>query len=217
MLRNYWKIIAMLAALLAGAAVHADAVPPDWENDAARLVVFLGEPISLDLVPHEPCEFCIIMNSHYRARYRILDVIYGEAPGSEIAFDVYDHYGKPSFSRYDHVLLYLLRRPDGSYVHKKYTYDAVFRTTDGQWAGCAVVLRRDERPAVAPRPMAFDDSAWLPVSRPEPEEIAKDFPPSLFDVRGKRAYCKQGYALEELLANRRAHMGKWMSNWLPRE
>jgi len=38
----------------------------------------------------------------------------------DIAFDVYDHYGEPRFSKSDTVLLFVLRRSDGSWGHVKY-------------------------------------------------------------------------------------------------
>ena len=77
----------------------------------------------------------IIMDSRYKARYEILDLVTGDYAGETIDFHAYDHYGTPRFSKSGNILIFIHDGPD-SRVHSKYNYYEVHRTTDGDWAAC---------------------------------------------------------------------------------
>ncbi len=64
--------------------------------DGLGLTAFVGEKIFLKEVPPPPNTR--VFDSHYRARYKIRQLICGDEVGSEIEFDVYDHYGSPKFA-----------------------------------------------------------------------------------------------------------------------
>jgi len=74
-------------------------------------------------------------DARYEARYKILDVVKGPIEGSTIDFVAYDHYSRPGFPDHEHVLLFVVSH-NSEWVHSKYLYYPVQRTTDGDWAIC---------------------------------------------------------------------------------
>ncbi|QEC44704.1 hypothetical protein [Pseudobacter ginsenosidimutans] len=80
-----------------------------------KLFAFVGEMITVDQLPYQPGEF----DESFKAKYRILQKVYGKFEGDTIEFLVFDHYGRPPFTRYKNVLLYVFA-DSGTYVHEKY-------------------------------------------------------------------------------------------------
>ena len=95
-----------------------------------RLFVFVGEKISVAPLPTKLGG----MDNCFKAKYAILKTVYGHFSEDTIEFIVYDHYGKPAFSTFKNVLLYV-SADSGTYYHQKYLYDDVYLTKDGRWAG----------------------------------------------------------------------------------
>lgn len=53
-----------------------------------------------------------------------------------VTFLAFDHYGRPKFENYEHVLLYLSRlEKDNKLYHQKYQYDPVIKNAKGIWSG----------------------------------------------------------------------------------
>lgn len=186
-------------------------------DDASRLLVFVGEKIDVKRIAHEPCGGCIHLDGRYRARYRIVQPVYGAHDGAEISFDAYDHYGEPAFADHRHVLLFVSRTWDGSYLHHKYQFYPVFKTLDGRWAGCGNPYdagHAGPRPVLA-QPLRFDSSAWLPAIPQNGEDIATRFPAPSFRVEGFKAHCLMGVPVEGLLQVAREGVlaARGMRNW----
>ena len=72
-------------------------------------------------------------NTRYEARYEILDLVKGPFEGFTIDFVAYDHYGRPSFPKFDPVILSVVSHKS-EWVYS--SYYPVQRTTDGDWAIC---------------------------------------------------------------------------------
>jgi hypothetical protein len=98
-------------------------------SDSNRLFVFVGEKIFVEQLPNDRAS----MDAGFRAKYAILQRLYGEFPEDTIEFVTYDHYGTPAFSMFKHVLLYV-SADSGDYYHQKYLYNDVYKTKDGRWA-----------------------------------------------------------------------------------
>ncbi len=75
------------------------------------------------------------MDSRYEARYEILDVVKGPLEDSTFDFVAFDHYGRPRFPHVEHVLLFVVSH-ESEWMHSKYLFYSVHRTTDGDWAIC---------------------------------------------------------------------------------
>jgi hypothetical protein len=91
-----------------GNAARADDRPTRLELVAppgANLFAFVGRKIDLRKVNDVPKANVLLLDSHFVARYRVLEIVYGNSPGPEVTFDVYDHYGTPAFAKFETALL----------------------------------------------------------------------------------------------------------------
>ena len=95
------------------------------------LFVFVGEKISVNILKPEASD----IDYSFKAKYKVLQNVYGNYTNDTIEFIVYDHRGLPKFSNFETVLLYVCRIGDGEWYHEKYLFQEVYKTTDGRWAG----------------------------------------------------------------------------------
>ena len=108
-------------------------IPKDRTFKSERknsLVAFVGEKIEVIDMPYSAEG----RDLGFRAKYKIIELVYGNYSDDTITFDAYDHYGTPAFSHYKHALLYVSKYK-GKYYHVKYQFDDVYQTKDGRWAG----------------------------------------------------------------------------------
>src|SRR5688572_6481884 len=94
------------------------------------LFVFVGEKIMVSPIPYEEGDF----DSGVKAKYKIIQRVYGKYNKDEIEFEAYDHHGRFAFADYKNVLLYISEY-EGKLYQSKYMYDPLFKTKDGRWAG----------------------------------------------------------------------------------
>lgn len=133
------RLIPLSIILIALIACKSDAgnslplIAKDTTNPhekANTLFVFVGEKVMTEELPWEAG----MMDARVKARYKVLERVYGECKDSVIDFIAYDHYGTPPFTQYKHVLMYI-SRDEKSWYMEKYIYDPLFMTKDGRWAG----------------------------------------------------------------------------------
>ncbi|KAF1694568.1 hypothetical protein [Pseudoxanthomonas koreensis] len=201
----------MLCAVAAMPAAAAE--PATAEASPPHTVVFIGERLSIEPVP-DPCQTkaretggleCITMDSLYRARYRVVQPVVGDAGDGTLAFSVADHYGFPPFAHFDHALLFVEVGGEDAWLHK-YQAIPVHRTVDGQWAACGDLQYRDgQQPRVArARPMAFAGPilALDAVPAGHNERLAARWKehPDIYRVTGGKVQCLRGVPVEQAYA-----------------
>ncbi len=193
---SLFRLCATLALAVALPSIAGAAEDGKGEN----LLVFVGQKIALTKQPPPRCDNCIIMDEHYLAHYRILDTVHGNYRGGTIDFEVYDHYGVPAFSKYDTVLLFVSRQPDGSWVHEKYQFYDLYKGIDGEWYGCGDPYggRPPARPTVRAQALAFPSTVSYRLDGMSPERIARVYPAGYFEIREGRAYCLMGAPVQDL-------------------
>ena len=98
-----------------------------------KLNVFIGKKINVDYAERKYYCNRISMDSKFDAEYQIVENLYGDFKKDTIKFVAYDHYGKPGFSEYENIILYLASYC-GELVHVKYQYNNIYKTKDGKWA-----------------------------------------------------------------------------------
>ena len=78
----------------------------------------------------------ILMDNALIAKYRVIHEVFNRLSVDTIEFEVYDHWGRPSFEQYKTVLLYISRSEDGKrYIHQKYQFDRLKKTGANTWIG----------------------------------------------------------------------------------
>src|SRR5215213_5868106 len=63
--------------------------------DTSRLFAFVGEKVLVEPLPHKKGS----MDNCFKAKYAIIEQVFGNFREDTIEFVVYDHYGTPPFSK----------------------------------------------------------------------------------------------------------------------
>ena len=121
------------------------------QNESVNLYAFIGQKISVtEFDPNENnkrkvidpisgdtlIQQSYIMDSGFRAKYRIVKNVFNELKTDTIEFIAYDHYGRPGFENFENVLLYIsLNQEKGNYYHQKYQFDPLKKTKNGIYRG----------------------------------------------------------------------------------
>ena len=181
-------------------------------NDS--LIVFVGEKIEVNYVesPRSVSDtiiegndtivrISVRMDSEYLAKYKILQLIHGSYKSDTIEFTVFDHYGKPAFSKYQTVLLFVSDY-DGKLYHEKYQYFDVYMTENGKWASPyskeAYNHHFKDNITVKPEIIPFTDKVFYPIGKIPKSEIKEWFPEPYYKIEKKRAISIYGNYVEEL-------------------
>ena len=168
-------------------------------EENSKYFAFVGEKISLTPVP--PKEGEIPFDAQFLAKYRIVEPFWGTYDGREIDFSVFDHYGTPPFSKYQHVLLYV-ERHEGKYYHAKYQFSPLYKTKDGRWAGPYNAHdynhEFNRNTTIKPEIIDFEELVVVDISHLQPDEIKKWFPEPYFRVDGGKVIAIYGNYVREL-------------------
>ena len=175
------------------------------------LIVFVGEKIEVKYIEKPSRETIIegndtiirvIMDSEYLAKYKILQLVHGSYKFDTIEFTVYDHYGKPAFSKHQTVLLFVSEY-NGKLYHEKYQYFDLYMTEIGKWA--SPYSSEDynhpfkDSITVQPEKIPFTDKVFYSVKK-MPTDIRKElYPKPYYRIEKKRAIAIYGNYVEDLI------------------
>lgn len=173
-------------------------------NDNTRLFTFVGEKISVEPLPHQQGS----RDNGFKAKYIILQKVFGDFPEDTIEFVAYDHYGSPDFSKFKNVLLFV-SADSGTYYHQKYLYNDVYKTKSGRWAG--PYSSEDYRHAynkhtkIKPMKIEFGEKVSFPIEMIDEEgrQIRFSYPKPYFKTAGDSALAVYGNYVEELFTLRK--------------
>lgn len=174
------------------------------------LIVFVGEKIKIKQTKRPLTETIIEGNDtityvridrEYSAKYKILQLIHGSYKSDTIEFKVYDHYGKPAFSKYKTVLLFV-SKDNGKLYHEKYQYFDLYMTENGKWAspyssGDYNHLFKDSI-TVKPEIIPFTGKVSYPVKNMPEDEVKKWFPEPFYRIEKEQAIAIYGNYVEDL-------------------
>jgi hypothetical protein len=166
------------------------------QTDKDRLFVFVGEKISV--IPFKPklAKGTTPMDNAFKARYKVIQTVFGNYDNDTIDFEVYDHYGDPPFSKFEFVLLYVTKGNDGKLYHEKYMYSDVYKTVDGRWAGPYEPQDFNDgfnkNTTAKPEPISFEKPVSFDVTKLDKESIQEYYPEPYYKVKDGKAYVKMG-------------------------
>ena len=163
-----------------------------------KLFVFVGEKIEVIPLPYTPGDF----DSGVKARYRILQRIYGYYDKDTIEFEAYDHFGRFPFATYKNVLLYISEYK-GKLYQEKYMYDPLFKTKDGRWAGTYsddYSHSYNKNTNVKPEKIDFAEEVSFPakVKDDDGKEYDLYYPEPYYKIVGDKAIAIYGNYVTEL-------------------
>lgn len=122
------------------------------DNKEVNLFAFVGKKISvIEFNPNEEqigekffdsisgdtiIKKSYIMDLGFKCQYKIIKNVFNNPQIDTIDFVAYYHYGKPKFSDYDTVLLYVSKSNIGDYYfHQKYQFDYLEKNSDSLFYG----------------------------------------------------------------------------------
>ncbi|EDM44180.1 hypothetical protein SCB49_04105 [unidentified eubacterium SCB49] len=120
-------------------------------NNTVNLYAFIGKKISvsefdpnennikieIDSITGDTIQrVSYVMDKGFRNKYSLVKNVFNDLKLDTIEFVAYDHYGRPGFENYKHVILYIsLNKEKNLYYHQKYLFDPVEKTKNGTWKG----------------------------------------------------------------------------------
>ena len=148
-MRNY--LFFLLIICLLGCSTAKPSQNYYEENTDINLFAFIGKKISvISFNPYTELKEkkvfdsatgkyiprnLFVQDNVYKCRYEIIENVFNNPKIDTIEFFALDHYGIPSFEKYDTVLLYLTKSDDGEYFQVKYQFDKVKKNKKGQYYG----------------------------------------------------------------------------------
>ena len=176
------------------------------QSNSDTLYVFVGKKLSIKKLPRPtvPDSLIIFSYENYKAKYKIIQNVFGDYDGKTIEFNTNDHSRVPGFSKSKYALLFVFKH-NGKLHHVRYQYFDVYRTTSGRWASCGDPYYFDEKykdkittpiPVVKlnfPKPVTFKIKPTMDSAM-----INEVFPEPYFKVEGQVATGLMGSYVEYL-------------------
>jgi len=141
----------------------------------------------------------IFLDGAFLANYEVLEILKGRYSEPTIEFVAYDHYGRPAFSEFDAVMLYLLKGEE-IIQHIKYEFLPVFELRGGGWAVCGEVFDLDQKPLLVPKPLKLVKPGPLKLANRSRSQILEDFPKKFFRHSRGQVYCTHGNSANEVVS-----------------
>lgn len=180
-------------------------LPLTAQDNDKEFYVFIGEKIDVaEFNPESNVDdstVLVIMDYAFKARYTVIDWVYNSIPVDTVEFEAYDHYGKPAFASYSHVLLYLVKE-EGKLYHSKYQFNDLYQTTDGRWASpwwpndYGHVYNKET--TIKPEKIDFAEQVIIDVSKLDHEQITLMYPEPYYKREGDNVVAIYGNFIHEL-------------------
>lgn len=176
----------------------------NYNGENNQIFVFVGHKILVENLPYKEGS----MDGSFKAKYKILQKVFGNFSQDTIEFVAYDHYGRPAFSKYDNVLLFV-SADSGTYFHQKYMYNDVYKTKDNRWAGSYAIKDykhiNNKMTKIKPVKIDFQNPVIYPLEevRESGDTIQLAFPKPYFKTIDTGAIVIYGNYIEELFILKR--------------
>jgi len=190
------------------------------QNRKDSLIVFVGQKLKVENYPEEENQWIIdsimirgkdtitakhvsmSMDQRFKAKYKILNLVHGSYQADTIEFTVYDHYGKPAFSKFEHVLLFVSYY-NGKLYHEKYQYFDVYKAKNGKWASPYAVADYNhpyrDSITVKPEKIPFKEGLRFSVKQQGFNYMQRDYPQPFYRLKDGYASPVYGNYVKDLL------------------
>jgi hypothetical protein len=181
--------------------IHTSLIKKDYTHRLEAkntLIAFVGEKISWEPMPYRKGSMYV----GFRAKYKIIQMMYGKYRNDTISFEAFDHYGVPSFLHYKNALLYVTRSKR-KYYHEAYLFDDVYKTKNGKWAGPYQRSYTPKTPLIKPEKIDFEEQVAFAMSMVCYDGMIRcldyAYPTPYFRHEGDSAIAEYGNYIEELV------------------
>lgn len=166
-----------------------------------NLIAFIGKKLSLKLLPRKNCCLLFGSDSEYLATYKVEKMLYGNFSSDTISFKVYDHYGQPEFSKYENVILYILKK-ESENIHLKYQFDITYKDINNNWYSPYSYLNNKKevyKSEVQPEIVIYKEKIKFKLSDNNPEWNINNFPKPYYKIKRNYAIPIFGYKVNDLI------------------
>lgn len=163
-----------------------------------EIFAFVGEWIEMTETPKTEDDDVTLV-TEYVSTYRVLETLEGALASDIVNLYAYDHYGKPPFSKYRYVLLFM-REEDGKYNTLRNWSVPVYKTRSGLWAYCGspYLNSEDEKNADPLEEIDFHPQLEFTTVMYNEEYAKEEYPEPFYEHINGKAICRQGVYLDEL-------------------
>jgi hypothetical protein len=147
----------------------------------------------------------VLGDSWLKGKYKVVQNVYGNYSKDTIEFLASFHCGANLFLKSEHVLMFLIKNNNGTFL-QKYQYFDVYRTVDGRWASPASPgkFKNDDTVHTKPYPIAFMDSIWYDTRQTDRGCMRKVvYAEPYFKVEGYKAFALMGAYVDDLFLMKR--------------
>lgn len=179
------------------------------QDKPSKLYIFIGKKINVSSV--DTSKYCgEMMDSEYKAEYKIEQEFEDHYPEKEIIFTAYDHNSKYEymFQHYENVLIFI-GEYCGDLIQLKYQFFPVYKTKNGRWASPVDTYMEPyyESDQFTPVNILFDKSVAFDVIKtnknPTDDQIEQlkkfKFPEKYFKIENGKAIPIMGRYAEDLV------------------
>ena len=163
-----------------------------------NLYVFVGEKIEIS--DFQPNKVDALFDNGLKAKYKVIQNIYGNYKKDTIEFEAYFHCGGAMFSKFKNVLLFV-SNSNGRLYLEKYQYFDVYKTIDGRWASPGDTAKFDKQHRVnfKPQHLQFIDTVWYDIRQLDRGCLKRiAFLEPYFKIEGNKAIALMGAYVDEL-------------------
>jgi len=169
------------------------------------LFVFVGQKIKVDRFYQNTDTDEIKLNGSFKAKYKVIQNVFGSYCCDTIEFEANVHEQTPSFSNFEFALLYIIKSKSNLYF-LKYNFTDVYKTTDGRWAGSYRTedyIQDDNHKynnpkGIAPEKISFIQEVAYSITGRTKENVAYWFPSPYYKIQNNKAIAIWGNYVEQL-------------------
>ena len=147
-----------------------------------------------------------VMDEAFLCKYFVKKNLMNKLPKDTIEFIAYDHYGKPSFEKFETVILYLSKNKEENFIHQKYIYDPVFKI-NGKWFGVlSFVFPNDSLELwkkFKTKNINKENSIKWKLGFCDKKCQETYYPKPYFEIRNGYAYPKKAFKIDDILTYRK--------------
>ncbi len=167
-------------------------------KDESTVYAFVGEVLELKKV--EEIYYCnsLTLDNKYQAKLKINHQVYNDYKKDTITFFAYDHYGKPAFSKFENVLIYVSEACDVNY-HAKYLFSPAHKVGDSWYVTYGTPQTEiGEMLHKRAKPVDFDDEVYFILDgKTTVEELKDRYPEPYFSIEGDLLRPLYGYDVKD--------------------
>lgn len=170
------------------------------------LYVFVGEKIEISDYQPQRYDSVIFLDYGVKAKFKVIQNIYGNYKRDTIEFEAYFHCGGGLFSRFKNVLLFVSAY-DGKLYLEKYQYFDVYKTIDGSWASPGELSKFDSQYTgdIKSHHIQFVDTVSYDIRQPFNGCLKKKiFQEPYYRLEGDKAIAVMGVYVDEIFGIRKA-------------